>query len=153
MTTRTEIKNLLVTDVAGLIASVFPVGTNDCYFARETRTMRSASEIFLRWSNRTVEETESGRLITHSIDIELFRAILEPYEEADFQNDMESAARSIVEAYDGENGRNRLQSSLTSVIDDVACGEQTTIIESEPHALQRIRISQAFSLEVTTWET
>lgn len=153
MSTRTELKTFLVTDLSTLIASAFPVAANDCYFARETRTMRASSEIYLRWGNRTVDEMESGRLITHSVDIELFRAIMEPYEEADFQNEMEESAATIVEAYDGENGRNRLQGSITSVIDDVRCGEASTIIESEPHALQRLRISQAFNLEIASWET
>jgi hypothetical protein len=155
MTTRSELKAFVKTDIKALLTTDMPLALNDIYFGRLTRKLRSPNEIFLRWDDRVPLERDADPYIANTLIIELFRAVMEPYEQGDFQPGMERAGELLRDTYDGDGAIDRFQGAITRDVSEVNLRQLTEIIESgidpaQPD--QQLRISQAFALELKTWE-
>jgi len=151
--TRDEIKTFLTTDLITLLAATHPCNAEDIYFGKLTRTHRAANEIFLKWDREPPVYRDAGRVITSTVTIELYRSVMEPYEEPPFQDEMEAATTIILDTYDGDDAIDRFQPTITRDIDAVNCTEVTDIIQSEPGDMYQTIISKLFALEVITCES
>lgn len=151
MSTSSEIRAFLVTDLVTLLTSAFPVGDGDCYFDRQTRSKRERSEITLTMRTQVIEEADLGDLYANTVTIELFRAQGDPYWKSTFRSELEEARTVLLRAY--HNNIDRFQAAITADVDYVLCHEVGPPQETDRNEEERTKLSQFFLLEIGTWES
>ena len=151
MTTNSELRAFLPTDLATVLTTAYPVTSGDIYFDRQTRSKRERSEIALMMQMRPIEEADLGNLYAYSVLIELFRAQGDPYWTETFRSEIEEARTVLQDAY--HNNIDRFQATISRDVDYVHCHEVGPPQESERNKEERTKISQFFLLEVGVWES
>ena len=151
MSTRTELKSFLLTDLPTVVGATFDPGTGNTYFGRDRRVKRKDREIFCRWSGFDIVLRKLGRYVMQSVDIELFQSRYDGTELDGFQEDIEAASALVQEAYDGNTGKFR--TPITKQVELVRCFELTDVVISERDQGKRVEGSQVLRLDVYVWET
>lgn len=155
MTVRTTIVNNLPASLFALVgdAAIFNVIANNIYFDDRTRYKREQVEIVLTWMGRQTVGLLAGRLISSTVDIELFVAtpdlIVEKSRRVEAK--IELTARAIVENYDNNEG---VAAGLCgSTVDYVRCGEASPVGIIGPDEDPRYKYVQHLALEIGAWES
>jgi hypothetical protein len=148
---RTELKRFLISDIFSAIGLKFKLESRgNVYFGRDARVEAKDREVFLRWVGRHIQDNNSGRLISNSLEITLMAKRYDLVETTGFQGLIEDASRTIVERYDNNPGQ--FMDAIDEAVNRVRCAEMTEIEISPLIGGRWVEAQQTIGLVVDTWE-